>query len=432
MKVLIVGSGGREHALAWKIAQSKTITEVIVAPGNAGTAQEAKVHNIPIDPLAIEDLLGLAKREDIYLTIIGPEAPLAAGIVDRFHAAGLRCFGPTQAAAQLESSKAFSKDFMQRHNIPTAAYQTFTELNAALDYVADQSFPLVIKADGLAAGKGVIIAQNIAQANQAIINIMRDDAFGQAGQQIIIEEFLTGEEVSFIVMSDGEYILPLVSSQDHKARDNGDQGPNTGGMGAYSPAPIMTPELHQQVLTDIMIPTIHAMRDEGHPYTGFLYAGLMISATGQPYVLEYNCRFGDPEAQPMMLRLMTDLVSLCDAALNHQLDKIQAEWTEQTALGVVLACEGYPGDYPTGEPIKGLSEHNNIPFGKVFHAGTTLAKDQVVTQGGRVLCVTALGETVEQAHQNAYQALQTITWPSIYFRTDIGHRAIAREQTDSQ
>jgi phosphoribosylamine--glycine ligase len=430
MKVLIIGSGGREHALAWKVAQSKNIAEVIVAPGNAGTAQEAKVRNIPIEPLAVEDLLGLAKREDVYLTIVGPEAPLAAGIVDRFRAAGLRCFGPTQAATQLESSKAFCKDFMQRYNIPTAAYATFTDLNAALDYVAEQSFPLVIKADGLAAGKGVIIAQDIATANEAIIDIMREKTFGQAGQQIVIEEFLTGEEVSFIVMTDGEHILPLASSQDHKARDNQDKGPNTGGMGAYSPAPILTPELQQQVLTEIITPTIEGMRQEGHPYTGFLYAGLMISPAGQPYVLEYNCRFGDPEAQAIMLRLTTDLISLCDAALNHQLDKIQAQWTEEAALGVVLASKGYPDEYPTGDVIHGLPAHNEIPFGKVFHAGTRQQDDHVVTAGGRVLCVTTLGETVSEAHQHAYQAIENIQWGNQYYRTDIGHRAIKREQAE--
>lgn len=427
MNVLIIGGGGREHALAWKFAQSARVEHVYVAPGNAGTALEAKVSNIEIAVDDIDGLIRCASDKQAGLTIVGPEAPLVLGVVDAFQKAGLRCFGPSQKAAQLEGSKAFTKDFLARHRIPTAAYQSFTELTPALDYIRRHGAPIVVKADGLAAGKGVILAQREAEAEQAVRDMLTDGTFGEAGQRVVIEEFLQGEEASFIVMVDGSHILPMASSQDHKARDNGDQGPNTGGMGAYSPAPVVTPELHQRILREVIEPTVNGMAAEGHSYTGFLYAGLMISADGTPKVLEYNCRFGDPEAQPIMLRLRSDLVDLCEAALERRLDRITADWDSRAALGVVLTAAGYPGMYRKGDVISGLpiAEQEST---KMFHAGTTQNDTHVVTAGGRVMCATALGETVSLARQRAYQLARQVCWDGVYYRTDIGYRAVAREQ----
>jgi len=427
MNVLIIGGGGREHALAWKVAQSQRVSQVYVAPGNAGTALEPKVSNIEIAVEDIDGLIHCAQDKQVDLTIVGPEAPLVLGVVDVFQAAGLRCFGPSQAAAQLEGSKAFTKDFLARHRIPTAAYQSFTEITPALDYIRQHGAPIVVKADGLAAGKGVVLAQSATEAEQAVRDMLTDGTFGEAGQRVVIEEFLQGEEASFIVMVDGEHILPMASSQDHKARDNGDQGPNTGGMGAYSPAPVVTPELHRRILREVIKPTVKGMASEGHPYTGFLYAGLMISADGTPKVLEYNCRFGDPEAQPIMLRLQSDLVDLCEAALKGQLDRITADWDSRAALGVVLTAAGYPGAYRKGDVISGLpvAEQEGT---RLFHAGTAQKDGKVVTAGGRVMCATALGETVSLARKQAYQLARKICWDGVYYRTDIGYRAVAREQ----
>ncbi|MEE4375946.1 MAG: phosphoribosylamine--glycine ligase [Candidatus Competibacteraceae bacterium] len=427
MNVLIIGGGGREHALAWKVAQSARVEHVYVAPGNAGTALEAKVSNVGI---AVDDINGLircAQDKQVGLTLVGPEAPLVLGVVDAFQEAGLRCFGPRQGAAQLEGSKAFTKDFLARHRIPTAAYRSFTEITPALDYIRRHGAPIVVKADGLAAGKGVILAQSVTEAEQAVRDMLTAGTFGEAGQRVVIEEFLQGEEASFIVMVDGAHILPMASSQDHKARDNGDQGPNTGGMGAYSPAPVVTPELHQRILREVIEPTVNGMAAEGHPYTGFLYAGLMISADGTPKVLEYNCRFGDPEAQPIMLRLQSDLVDLCEAALERRLDRITADWDSRAALGVVLTAAGYPGAYRKGDVISGLpvAEQEGT---KLFHAGTTQKDGKVVTAGGRVMCATALGETVSLARKQAYQLARKVCWDGAYYRTDIGYRAVAREQ----
>ena len=430
MQVLIVGSGGREHALAWKSAQSNTVTKVYVAPGNAGTAQEPKVENVPIAATAIDDLLAFAQRHDIGLTIIGPEAPLVAGIVDAFQDAGLACFGPRRGAAQLEGSKAFCKDFLARHRIPTAAYGNFTETEAAIAYIKRHGAPLVVKADGLAAGKGVIIAHSEDDAIAAVRDMLSGNAFGDAGHRVVIEEFLTGEEASFIVMVDGEHVLPMASSQDHKARDDGDRGPNTGGMGAYSPAPVVTPQMHQRIMDDVILPTVAGMAADGHPYTGFLYAGVMISADGTPKVLEFNCRFGDPETQPIMLRLQSDLVALCQAALERRLHETTAHWDNRAALGVVLAAGGYPGAYAKGTVISGLPEHPSADA-KVFHAGTADDAGNVVTAGGRVLCATALGDTVALAQQNAYALARQISWDGVFYRNDIGYCAIAREQANA-
>jgi phosphoribosylamine--glycine ligase len=428
MNVLIIGSGGREHALAWKVAQSDRVRNVYVTPGNAGTAQETKVTNLSIAADDIPELIRFVQGHDVDLTIVGPEAPLVLGLVDAFQREGLRCFGPTQAAAQLEGSKSFSKAFLQRHGIPTASYQSFTDLEPAIAYIRQQGAPIVIKADGLAAGKGVILAQTEAEAIAAAQGMLTEATFGEAGRRIVIEEFLQGEEASFIVMVDGVHCLPLASSQDHKARDNGDHGPNTGGLGAYSPAPVITPDLHARIMRNIIEPTVKGMAAEGHAYTGFLYAGLMITADGAPKVLEYNCRCGDPETQPIMLRLRSDLVALCEAALAGQLDQITVDWDPRPALGVVMAAQGYPGNYRKGDIIQGLQVATPDSV-KVFHAGTAERDGQIVTQGGRVLCVTALGSRVQKAQTQAYQHLQQIHWDGVYYRTDIGYRAIAREAT---
>lgn len=425
MKILIVGNGGREHAIAWKIAQSPKAKQIFVAPGNPGTAQEPKTQNIAIAATDVPGLLQFARDHQIDMTIVGPEAPLSLGIVDAFQAAGLACFGPTQAAAQLESSKAFSKNFMQRYHIPTAAYATFTEYEATKNYLEQQTFPLVIKASGLAAGKGVVITQNLTEALATAKEMLSGNAFGSAGQEIVIEEFLEGEEASFIVMVDGQHILPLATSQDHKARDNGDQGPNTGGMGAYSPAPVVTPALSEKIIQQVIEPTIQGMAAEGHPFTGFLYAGVMIDKNNNIKVLEFNCRLGDPETQPILMRLKSDLLSLCEAALAKELDKMTITWDERPALGVVLAAGGYPESYAKGYVIQGLQQDNaTANFTKVFHAGTTQKDSDVITAGGRVLCVTALGDDIKTAQTHAYTMIKNISWPEMYYRTDIGHRAI--------
>jgi phosphoribosylamine--glycine ligase len=424
MKVLIVGGGGREHALAWKVAQSSRVRAVYVAPGNGGTQLEPRVDNLAIPADDIPALRRFAVHEQIDLTIVGPEAPLVAGIVDAFQEAGLRCFGPSRRAAQLEGSKAFSKDFLARHGIPTARYRVFDQVQAAKAYVRGGDFPVVVKADGLAAGKGVVIAQSEAEACGAIDDMLEGNAFGVAGHRVVVEEFLHGEEASFIVMADGEHVLPLATSQDHKARDDGDRGPNTGGMGAYSPAPVITPEIHARVMDEIIHPTLTGMADEGIPYTGFLYAGLMIDAAGVPRVLEFNCRLGDPEAQPILMRLRSDLVELCLAACDRRLHTTGAVWDERVALGVVLAAGGYPNHYAQNDVISGWSAQ--AADCKVFHAGTRYVDGTLVTTGGRVLCVCALGDTVATAHQKAYGLISRIHWRNMYHRADIGHRAMAR------
>jgi phosphoribosylamine--glycine ligase len=426
MNILIVGGGGREHALAWKAAQSSQADTVYVAPGNAGTALEPGIENVDIDACDIDGLLAFAQRNNIGLTIVGPELPLVAGIVDRFTATGLRCFGPSAGAAQLEGSKTFAKDFLQRHNIPTAAYAVFTDTDAATAYIREQGAPIVIKADGLAAGKGVILAQTEAEAITAVTEMLSGNTFGEAGSRVVVEEYLQGEEASFIVMVDGSHCLPLATSQDHKARDNGDTGPNTGGMGAYSPAPVVTPEIHERVMNEVILPTVTGMQAEGNAFTGFLYAGLMVAADGTPGVLEFNVRFGDPETQPVLLRLRSDLVDLCEAALDGQLDTVTAEWDTRPALGVVLAAGGYPDGYRTGDVISGLDEAEGADC-KVFHAGTKQQDGVTVTSGGRVLCVCALGDSIAAAQQRSYACVQSIHWPDMYYRTDIGYRAIARE-----
>lgn len=433
MKLLVIGGGGREHALAWKLAQDTRVEKVFVAPGNAGTALEPKLENIAIQINDIPALVAFAQKNSVYLTVIGPEIPLVAGIVDRFTENNLRCFGPSQGAAQLEGSKAFTKDFLARHQIPTAAYGSFTDTASAIRYVKEQGAPIVVKADGLAAGKGVIIAHTEEEAIAAVQDMLAGNAFGDAGHRVVIEAFVQGEEASFICMVDGEHILPLATSQDHKARDDGDLGPNTGGMGAYSPAPVVTPEIHQRIMDEVIIPTVRGMAQEGHPYTGFLYAGIMIDAQGVPLVLEYNCRFGDPETQPIMMRLQSSLVTLCDAALDKKLDKIQAQWDPRAALGIVLAAGGYPDNYKKGDIISGLPpvDKNSLnQDAKVFHAGTASdPQGHVITQGGRVLCATALGASVSEAQEKAYQLVRKIHWNGIYYRNDIGHRAIAREKS---
>lgn len=431
MKILIIGNGGREHALAWKAAQSPLAETVFVAPGNAGTALEPALQNVDISATDIPALLSFAQHEKIDLTIVGPEAPLVIGVVDAFRAAGLKIFGPTQAAAQLEGSKAFTKDFLARHQIPTAEYQNFTDIDAALAYTRSKGAPIVIKADGLAAGKGVIVAMTLQEAEEAIQDMLAGNAFGDAGHRIVVEEFLDGEEASFIVMVDGENVLPMATSQDHKRVGDGDTGPNTGGMGAYSPAPVVTDEIHQRVMERIIWPTVRGMAAEGNVYTGFLYAGLMIDKNGQPKVIEFNCRFGDPETQPIMLRLQSDLVDLCLAATDGKLDTKDSVWDPRPSLGVVLAAGGYPGDYRTGDPVLGLPLEE-IPDGKVFHAGTKMEDGQVVTSGGRVLCVTALGEDVATAQQHAYTLAKPIFWNGCFCRKDIGYRAIDRELNKNQ
>ena len=423
MKVLIVGGGGREHALGWKMAQSSQVEKVYVAPGNAGTEMEPKLENVPIDVCAIERLADFATDMDVGLTVIGPEAPLVAGIVDVFRDRNLPCFGPTRAAAQLEGSKAFCKDFMACHHIPTAAYGTFTDPDQAVEYIRQQGAPIVVKADGLAAGKGVIIAQSESEAIGAIRQMMAEGAFGEAGRRVVVEEFLQGEEASFMVMADGSQILALATSQDHKPLLDGDQGPNTGGMGAYSPAPVVTAEVHQRVMAQVIRPTIEGMAAEGIPYTGFLYAGLMITPDGQPKVLEFNCRMGDPETQPIMMRLKSDLAELCLAAVEGELGDMNAVWDSRVALGVVLAAEGYPAGYRKGDVIEGLHREESDDV-KVFHAGTRLEGDKVVTAGGRVLCVCALGASVADAQARAYAQVEKIHWPGVYYRRDIGWRAV--------
>ena len=426
MNILIIGSGGREHALAWKCAQSPRVEEVLVAPGNAGTARESKVRNVPVSSDDIEALVKLAQTENVSLTIVGPEAPLVAGVVDRFNELGLPCFGPTAAAAQLEGSKAFTKDFLARHKIPTADYQNFTELDPALDYIREQGAPIVIKADGLAAGKGVIVAMTLGEAEQAATDMLEGGSFGAAGARIVVEEFLEGEEASFIVITDGDIILPMATSQDHKARDEGDTGPNTGGMGAYSPAPVVTPDIEARIMDEVIRPTLDGMKADGNPYLGFLYAGLMIMADGTPKVIEFNCRMGDPETQPIMARLKSDLVDICLSTLEGDLQERKAVWDTRAALGVVMAAGGYPASYAKGKVISGLDGADSNTQ-KVFHAGTTTVGDAVTTSGGRVLCVVGLGDTVADAAQDAYAAVDKIDWEDVYIRRDIGHRAIARE-----
>ncbi|NLD35685.1 MAG: phosphoribosylamine--glycine ligase [Desulfatiglans sp.] len=427
MKILIVGSGGREHALAWKAIKSKGIEKVYVAPGNAGTALEQGVLNIDIKVDAIEALVEFSKKEGIDLTIIGPEAPLVDGIVDAFKKVNLKCFGPVKAAAQLEGSKVFTKDFLKRHGIPTAEYRVFTDIEAARAYILSHKLPVVIKADGLAAGKGVIIAKTHDDAIIAAKDMLSGTAFGEAGKRVIVEECIRGEEVSFIVMVDGKNVLPLATSQDHKAVYDEDQGPNTGGMGAYSPAPVLTDDLYKRVMKEVIEPTVKGMADEGTPYTGFLYAGLMVLSDGTPSVLEYNCRLGDPETQPILLRLKSDLVELCMATIEGSLDKVKAEWDQRAALGVVMTAGGYPEKYNKGDVISGLPEKEEVDI-KVFHAGTAMKDGNVVTSGGRVLCVTALGNTVGEAQKKAYLVVNKIKWTNVYYRTDIGYRAVKREE----
>jgi len=425
MKVLIIGGGGREHALAWKTAQSAKVEKVFVAPGNAGTAREDKLENIDINVEDIDALKAFAQQNYIELTIVGPEVPLVLGIVDSFQAAGLNIFGPTKGAAQLEGSKAFTKDFLQRHKIPTAAYGNFTNEDEAIAYIKQQSAPIVIKADGLAAGKGVILAQTNDEAIAAVKDMLSGNAFGDAGARVVIEEFLQGEEASFICMVDGKNVLPMATSQDHKARDDGDTGPNTGGMGAYSPAPVVTAEMHQRIMDEVIYPTVKGMAKEGNDYTGFLYAGVMIDNKGIPKVLEYNVRFGDPETQPIMLRMQSDLAELCLAAIKGKLDQHETKWDSRSSLGVVLAAGGYPDDYKKGDVIEGLDGLDTSTT-KVFHAGTASQGSSVVTNGGRVLCACALGENVAQAQKEAYKLVKNIHWKNMYYRTDIGHKAINR------
>ncbi|MDE1893801.1 MAG: phosphoribosylamine--glycine ligase [Xanthomonadaceae bacterium] len=429
MKVLVIGSGGREHAMAWKLMQSPQVDEVIVAPGNAGTALEPGVRNAEVAVNDVEGLLGLARREQIGLTVVGPEVPLVAGVVDRFNAAGLRIFGPRAIAAQLEGSKAFAKDFLQRHNIPTSHYAVFTDLNAALAHVRERGAPIVIKADGLAAGKGVVVALTLADAELALHDMLGAHSFGDASARVVIEEFLEGEEASYIVMSDGRHALPMASSQDHKRRDEGDLGPNTGGMGAYSPAPVVTPEVEQRILREVIEPTLRGMAAEGVPFIGFLYAGLMIDRSGAPKVIEFNVRFGDPETQPILLRLKSDLVELVDAALDGRLEQVQASWDPRPAIGVVMAAGGYPGKVRSGDVIEGLAElAADAPADvKVFHAGTKLdGQGRAVTAGGRVLTVCALGEDIAAAREQAYAAVARIRYEGAFCRRDIAHRALHR------
>lgn len=429
MKVLVVGGGGREHALAWKAAQSPLVSEVLVAPGNAGTLTEPKTRNVPVSSSDLDGLLDLAESESIALTIVGPEQPLVAGIVDRFEAAGLKCFGPRAAAARLEGSKAFAKAFLSRHNIPTADYQTFEQVDPALDYIRSRGAPIVIKADGLAAGKGVIIAANTQEAENAVRDMLEQNAFGEAGATVVIEEFLRGEEASFIAIVDGTEILPLATSQDHKTRDEDDKGPNTGGMGAYSPAPVITPEVQRRIMEQIMIPTVNGMAAEGAAYRGFLYAGLMIDTDEQPKVIEFNCRFGDPETQPVLVRLRSDIVELCLRACDGSLSRAELAWDPRASLGIVIASRGYPGSYETGAVIHGLDQDFG-PNIKVFHAGTKLQGGETLTSGGRVLCTVALATSVREAHELAYNAVANIGWDGAFYRRDIGYRAIARERAN--
>jgi phosphoribosylamine---glycine ligase len=426
MNVLIIGGGGREHALAWKAAQSPLVERVLVAPGNAGTALEPRVENVAVAATDLPGLLALARAREVGLTIVGPEAPLVAGVVDVFRKAGLRCFGPSAAAARLEGSKSFAKDFLARHGIPTARFAVFSEVEPALAYVRAEGAPIVIKADGLAAGKGVVVAQTLVEAEAAVRDMLSGNAFGEAGSRVVIEEHLVGEEASFIVMADRQHCLPMATSQDHKRAGDGDSGPNTGGMGAYSPAPVVSDEVYRRVMAEVIEPTLRGMAAEGAPYTGFLYAGLMITAEGAPRVIEFNCRFGDPETQPILMRLRSDLVAHCLAALEGRLDLEAADWDPRPALGVVMAAGGYPGDYATGAEVSGLPAEEGVGC-KVFHAGTALRNGQVVTAGGRVLCVTALGATVAEARARAYAQVGGIRWEGAFHRDDIGFRALARE-----
>ncbi|MEP5568809.1 MAG: phosphoribosylamine--glycine ligase [Halioglobus sp.] len=425
MNVLIIGSGGREHALAWKTAQSDQVETVYVAPGNAGTATEPGIENVAIDVMDFTALADFAENNEVGLTIVGPEAPLVEGVVDYFAERNLRCFGPSAGAAQLEGSKAFTKDFLARHQIPTGAYANFTEVEPALAYLREQGAPIVVKADGLAAGKGVIVAETLEQAEEAVTDMLSGNAFGDAGCRVVIEEFLEGEEASFIVIVDGSNVLPMATSQDHKRIGEGDTGPNTGGMGAYSPAPVVDELIHQRIMDEVIMPTVRGMAAEGNDYTGFLYAGLMISSAGEPKVIEYNCRFGDPETQPIMVRLQSDLVALCESALDKKLDTTSADWDQRCAIGVVLAAGGYPASYGKGAVIEGLHapQADNI---KVFHAGTQQDGDNIVTSGGRVLCVTALGEDIAAAQKDCYLGADKISWEGVTLRRDIGWRAIAR------
>ncbi len=430
MKVLVIGGGGREHALAWKAAQSSQVTKVFVAPGNAGTATENKLENVALDVSNNDALVAFAQSEDVALTIVGPEQPLVDGVVDAFQARGLAIFGPSKKAAQLEGSKSFTKDFLARNDIPSGSYANFTEVEPALAYVREQGAPIVVKADGLAAGKGVIVALTLTEAEDAIQDMLAGNAFGDAGHRVVIEEFLEGEEASFIVMVDGKNVLPMATSQDHKRALNGDLGPNTGGMGAYSPAPVVTPDIHDRIMNEVIMPTVEGMASEGAPYSGFLYAGLMIAADGTPNVIEYNCRFGDPETQPIMMRLQSDLVELCLAATRGELDQATIAFDSRAAVGVVLAANGYPASYPKGDVISGLDTNSN-ELAKTFHAGTKLNEQgEVTTNGGRVLCATALGNTVTEAQKLAYDLLNQISWQGAEFRTDIAYRAIEREQNN--
>jgi phosphoribosylamine--glycine ligase len=426
MRVLVIGGGGREHALAWKCASSSRVTEVIVAPGNAGTANEPRVRNVKVSAEDVPGLVALARSERVDLTIVGPEVPLVAGVVDEFIKAGLKCFGPRRAPAQLEGSKAFTKEFLRRHGIPTASYATFTRETFDPEYVRRQRTPIVVKASGLAAGKGVVIADT-AQSAIATAESMFAGQFGESGSVVVIEEFLPGEEVSFIVMADGKHILPLATSQDHKRLQDGDRGPNTGGMGAYSPAPVVTDAMHARIMKEVMEPAIRGLAADGMPYTGFLYAGLMIAPDGTPNVLEFNCRFGDPETQPILVRLQSDLTVLCEAALEGRLDRVSAEWDPRAALGVVMAAAGYPEEVRKGDVIEGLDRAATLP-GKVFHAGTRSQSGKVLTSGGRVLCAVGLGTSVKAAQAEAYGLVSSISWPGVQFRRDVGYRAIAREQ----
>ncbi len=427
MRILIIGSGGREHALAWKCASSPRVSEVLVAPGNAGTATEPRVRNAQVQADDFAGLIGLARAEHIDLTIIGPEGPLVAGVVDAFEAAGLKCFGPRRACAQLEGSKAYCKEFLQRHRIPTASYRTFTRASFDPAYVQRQRTPVVVKASGLAAGKGVVIAETAAEAIRAA-EAMFAGEFGAAGEEVVVEEFLAGEEASFIVMADGRHILPLATSQDHKRLLDADQGPNTGGMGAYSPAPIVTEALHARIMREVIEPTIRGLAAEGMPYTGFLYAGIMVAADGTPNVLEFNCRFGDPETQPILMRLESDLTELCEAAVAGRLETVRAAWDSRAALGVVMAAAGYPKEVRTGDVVNGLEAAARLP-GKIFHAGTRLKDGRVVTSGGRVLCAAGLGGSVREAQRQAYALVDVVSWPGVQYRRDVGFRAVAREPT---
>lgn len=425
MKVLVIGNGGREHALTWKAAQSDLVSEVFVAPGNPGTALEPKTKNVNIGVCDIDALADFAEKEKIDLTIVGPEAPLVAGIVDEFKKRNLKIFGPTKAAAQLEGSKSFTKDFLMRHNIPTAKYRNFTDVNEALSYLDSVEIPVVVKADGLAAGKGVIVAQTRQEAKDAVKDMLSGNAFGEAGCKVVIEDFLSGEEASFIVMVDGKNVLPMATSQDHKRVGDGDQGPNTGGMGAYSPAPVVTKTVYDRVMEQIIYPTVKGMAAENNEYVGFLYAGLMIDDAGNPKVIEFNCRFGDPETQPIMMRMKSDLVELCDAACDGKLDTKTCEYDERPAVGVVLAAEGYPQSPRKGDVISGL-ESVAEPGSKIFQAGTKQTDGKIVTSGGRVLCATALGSDIKEARNNAYKLAETVSWDGMFYRNDIAYRAIAR------